>query len=84
MMSGGDSGMSEPEMEMPSAIGKPCTSHADCAGTDATYCDTFKTMGCLVEGCNLANDDCPAAFECCDLSLFGIANPLCLHEGDCM
>jgi hypothetical protein len=67
----------------PVGLAKPCTSAADCAGTEATYCDTFVTMGCLVEGCNLEVDDCYTGYECCDLSAFGIPLPLCIEEGQC-
>jgi len=67
----------------PTGLGKSCTSEADCAGTEATYCDTFVTHTCLVQGCSLAPDNCFVGTECCDLSSFGIAQPLCVAAGAC-
>jgi hypothetical protein len=69
----------------PNGLGQSCQSDADCAGTEATYCDLFVTMGCLVQGCNLDADDCFTGYECCDLSGFGVPQPLCvsLAEGGC-
>jgi hypothetical protein len=67
----------------PTGLSKACTSDADCAGTEATYCDTFVTHSCLVQGCTLAPDNCFAGFECCDLSSYGIAQPLCIAAGAC-
>ncbi|MBN2194025.1 MAG: hypothetical protein JW751_14515 [Polyangiaceae bacterium] len=69
----------------PTGLGQPCESDEDCAGTEATYCDLFVTMGCLVQGCTLDPDNCFVGYECCDLSGFGIAEPLCvaLAEGGC-
>jgi hypothetical protein len=62
---------------------KPCTSEADCAGTEATYCDIFVSRSCLVQGCSLDPDNCFEGWECCDLSAFGIPMPLCLPLGAC-
>lgn len=59
-------------------VGKSCTSDTDCVGTEATYCDTFKTNGCLVQGCSYAPDDCPSGYECCDLSGIGAKQPVCV------
>jgi hypothetical protein len=67
----------------PVGAGKACTSPADCAGTEATFCDTFVTQSCLVQDCNLAADDCFAGTECCDLSSFGLPSPLCVLGGMC-
>lgn len=69
----------------PIGFGKSCTSDADCAGTEATYCDLFVTQSCLVSGCSLTPDNCFSGTECCDLSAFGIAQPLCvlLSAGGC-
>jgi hypothetical protein len=67
----------------PVGLGKSCTSDADCAGTEATYCDTFQSHSCLVQGCSLAPDNCFTGMECCDLSAFGVAQPLCIPQGAC-
>jgi hypothetical protein len=37
----------------------------------------------LVQGCTLMPDNCFVGTECCDLSSFGIAQPLCIAEGQC-
>jgi hypothetical protein len=67
----------------PAGLGMSCTSNADCAGTQATYCDTFQTHSCLVQGCSLAPDNCFTGYECCDLSAFMIPQPLCIPQGAC-
>jgi hypothetical protein len=66
----------------PTGAGKACTSPADCAGGDATFCDVFVTGTCLVQDCNLTSDDCFVGTECCDLSSFGLP-PLCVLGGMC-
>lgn len=68
----------------PVGLGQSCASPDDCAGTEATYCDTFQTHACQVQGCQLDPNDCFAGFECCDLSAFGLAQPLCVPQGLCM
>ncbi len=70
----------------PSGLNKPCSSDADCAGGEASYCDVFVTMSCLVPGCTVDPDNCFAGTECCDLSAFGIPglSTLCIEEGECM
>lgn len=67
----------------PVGLAMSCTSDADCAGTEATYCDTFQSHSCLVQGCSLMPDNCFSGWECCDLSAFGIAQPLCIPQGAC-
>ena len=67
----------------PIGLNQPCASDADCAGNEASYCDIFVTMSCLVQNCTLSPDDCYPGTECCDLSTFGIPQPLCLAEGAC-
>jgi hypothetical protein len=67
----------------PVGLGKSCASAADCAGTEATYCDTFQTQSCQVEGCSLAPNNCFSGFECCDLSAFHVPQPLCVPQGAC-
>ena len=68
----------------PVGLGKACESDADCAGTEATYCDLFVAHSCQVQGCTLDPNNCFAGFECCDLSAFGVAQPLCIPEGACV
>ncbi len=68
----------------PAGLGQSCESPDDCAGTEATFCDTFQTHACQVQGCRLDPNDCFAGFECCDLSAFGLPQPLCVPQGLCM
>jgi len=68
----------------PLGLGKSCESPDDCAGTEATFCDEFQTHACQVQGCQLDPNDCFAGYECCDLSAFGVAQPLCIPQGSCM
>ena len=63
----------------PSGQGMSCASSADCEGLEASYCDTFMTRTCLVQGCSLEPDDCSAGYGCCDLSMFGVGL-LCIPE----
>jgi hypothetical protein len=67
----------------PTGAGQSCTSPADCAGTEATYCDSFMTHSCIVEGCSLSPNDCFTGSECCDLSQFGVPKPICVPTGGC-
>jgi hypothetical protein len=67
----------------PVGLSMSCTSDADCAGTEATYCDTFQTHSCLVQGCSVAPDNCFTGWDCCDLSAFGVPQPICIPEGAC-
>lgn len=67
----------------PLGLGTPCESADDCAGTEATWCDTFQTQQCIVQGCSLADQDCFGDQVCCDLSQFGVPVPLCLPAGGC-
>jgi hypothetical protein len=67
----------------PLGLGKSCSSAADCAGLEADFCDTFQSHQCLVQGCSLAADDCFEGSSCCDLSNFGMPEPLCLPPGAC-
>jgi len=67
----------------PTGLGMSCTSEADCAGTEATYCDTFQSHSCLVQGCTVAPNNCFSGWDCCDLSAFGVAQPLCIPAGAC-
>ena len=64
----------------PVGLSMSCTSDADCAGTEATFCDTLYSHSCLVQGCSLAPDNCFVGWQCCDL---GGPQPLCLPQGAC-
>jgi hypothetical protein len=66
----------------PLGAGAACTSAADCAGGEATYCDTMITSSCLVSGCSVSPDSCFPGSECCDLTPFGLPT-LCVAAGGC-
>lgn len=70
----------------PSGDGQACQSDADCAGTDATYCENHSSFVCYVEGCSLTANDCFPGKECCDLTgpSFGIIKKqICVDAGSC-
>jgi hypothetical protein len=67
----------------PIGLGQACAGPADCAGTEATWCDTFMTHQCVVQGCSVALQDCFGDGVCCDLSRFGVPAPLCVPPGAC-
>lgn len=66
----------------PTGNGVPCTSDADCAGYDASYCEVFVSGTCLVRDCSVTPDSCFTGFECCDLTPYSLPT-LCLAEGLC-
>ena len=70
----------------PSGDGQACASNADCAGTDATFCENIMTKVCYVEGCSLTTNDCFIGKECCDLTgpsggLY--KKQICVKAGSC-
>jgi hypothetical protein len=67
----------------PTGLGMSCTASSDCAGTEATYCDTFQTHSCLVQGCTVSPNNCFEGWDCCDLSGFGVPMPICVAKGTC-
>jgi hypothetical protein len=67
----------------PTGFGRACETDADCADTEATYCDSFTLHQCVVRDCSPANQDCFPGTRCCDLSQFGVPAPLCLPNGAC-
>lgn len=62
-------------------LGDPCSTPEDCAGKGASWCDTVILNQCIVSGCDVANNNCPANHKCCDLSEFGVQQTLCLIGG---
>jgi hypothetical protein len=70
----------------PSGLGLMCSSQDDCAGSDASFCDTFISNACLVPNCSLEAPDCFAGWECCDISsvpIPGIPKSVCVPIGEC-
>jgi hypothetical protein len=66
----------------PTGVGQTCTSSADCANSEATYCETLQSHVCLVQGCSKSPDDCFSGNACCDLTTLGLPT-LCLPAGAC-
>src|SRR5262245_6651777 len=50
---------------VPTGQGMACQVSADCAGTEATYCEAVQLKQCLVEGCDTAANDCSSGYLCC-------------------
>lgn len=67
----------------PTGLQTPCATSADCAGFEASYCETVVAHVCLVAGCVVGGDDCFVGWSCCDLTSVGIATTLCVPEGQC-
>lgn len=69
----------------PPGYRQACESPADCAGTAATFCDSFQTHSCLIEGCG-AGAPCPGDWSCCRIELLGVSlcvEPAGLTSGAC-
>jgi hypothetical protein len=62
-------------------LGTPCATSDDCAGTDATFCDTYQSHTCIVAGCSLDHGACPRGTMCCDFSQYGLGT---LCAGACL
>lgn len=69
----------------PAGLGSSCTSAADCASGEATFCETFSTRTCQVQGCKELAGVCPGDFLCCDFAV--LATSLCIPpdtaQGQC-
>jgi hypothetical protein len=65
----------------PLGLGKTCSSAADCADGEATFCESFQTRTCQVQGCSVTGDDCFVGYTCADLSSYGLPITLCVPEG---
>jgi hypothetical protein len=66
----------------PTGAGQTCSADAECAGTEATMCETFMSHQCVVV-CDVAAPDCFPGMTCCDFTMFGAPAPFCLPEGSC-
>lgn len=60
----------------PAGLGSTCGSAADCASGEATFCETFSTRTCQVQGCKELGGVCPGDFLCCDFSI--LSTSLCV------
>lgn len=70
----------------PEGLGTPCTSADDCAGFEASYCESVSAGVCLVNDCAPNPDKCHGDWVCCDIGL--LSQSLCippseLEDGNC-
>jgi hypothetical protein len=66
----------------PTGAGMSCSADADCAGTEATLCESRMSHQCVVI-CDPAAADCFPGLKCCDFTMFGAPAPFCLPDGSC-
>jgi hypothetical protein len=62
--------------EQPAGLGKACEAPADCAGTEATFCESFVTHSCIIEKCLGHPEVCPSGNVCCDMTAL-VGSSLC-------
>jgi hypothetical protein len=60
----------------PSGFGMACSVAADCAGTEATFCDSFASHTCQVQGCAELGGVCPGDMICCSYAILSAS--LCI------
>ena len=69
----------------PEGYREPCSGPADCAGTSATFCDSFQSRSCLIEGCGVGTP-CPGDWSCCRIAVISVSlciEPSGLMQGNC-
>jgi hypothetical protein len=52
----------------PMGLGKTCNDASACAGSEATFCESFMTKTCIIEKCVSDPGSCPSGNVCCDLT----------------
>jgi hypothetical protein len=79
----GDAGTSQDGGRLPYTGQKePCTSHGECAGFDANYCNPIFRV-CQVQGCT--ESSCDPGYMCIDLGMYVPGEPaVCLDPSDVM
>jgi len=65
----------------PVGAGQTCTTDADCAGTEALFCDSVFSGICLVRDCTVTPNSCFTGMECCSN---GPPVPICIPTGLCL
>ncbi len=70
----------------PAGLGLSCESDADCADSEATYCEVYSSSTCQIQGCAERAGVCPGDMACCDFAV--LARSLCipasrLDAGEC-
>lgn len=69
----------------PDGYRQPCEAPGDCAGTAATFCDSFQSHSCLIQGCG-SGSPCPGDWSCCEIAVLGVTlciEPTGLVDGAC-
>ncbi len=64
---------------MPTGLGEPCSSEADCAGFDAKFCAP-QTRACMINSCADGTNACPTTTVCCDFSALLAGFSLCVAD----
>lgn len=65
----------------PTGLFAECQTQQDCAGKEASFCETSVSYLCTVPNCK--NDgDCFTGLECCDVTAYGLPT-ICVQEGLC-
>lgn len=67
----------------PTGTGLACATDADCAGNEASLCESFMLHACVVANCSPTAQDCFPGTKCCDFTAFGAPAPFCLPDGAC-
>jgi hypothetical protein len=70
----------------PTGLGQACSSSDDCAGNEASYCETVSAKSCVVNDCAPDPSRCYGDWVCCDIGL--LSQSLCippseLSDGQC-
>ena len=70
----------------PSGLGQACSLSDECAGNQASYCETVVAKSCVVNDCAPDPNRCYGDWLCCDIGLLG--QSLCippseLEDGNC-
>jgi len=60
----------------PTGVGQSCETSDDCAGLEASYCESTLSHSCLKNACKADPAICPGDWVCCDIAL--IRESLCL------
>jgi len=60
----------------PNGLGTACAMASDCAATEATFCDTFASRTCQVQGCDELGGVCPGDMVCCRYAI--LSTSLCI------
>jgi hypothetical protein len=55
----------------PTGFGAQCSSDEQCAGFEASYCESASSKACLVNDCKADPDICYGDQVCCDIGLIG-------------